>query len=274
MIDFKKIISETTRYNFHSHTQYCDGRSTLEAIANSAADVGLLYLGFTPHSPIPVESPCNMAATDVPAYKAELLRVAQLLQDRCRLYCGMEIDYLGSQWGPATQYFADLGLDYSIGSVHFIPSQGGEYVDIDGHFDNFSRRMDKHFHRDIRYVVETYYEQSQRILSDGGFEILGHFDKIGQNASMYHPGIEQEGWYADLVDGYIDQILKSGVVVEINTKAYSEHHRFFPHIRYWKTLKDAGVPFMVNSDVHYADRVEASRFEAFEILNSINDGAR
>ena len=112
------------------------------------------------------------------------------------------------------------------------------------------------------------------MLADGGFEILGHFDKIGQNASMYHPGIEQEGWYADLVDGYIDQILKSGVVVEINTKAYSEHHRFFPHIRYWKTLKDAGVPLMVNSDVHYADRVEASRFEAFEILNSINDGAR
>ena len=272
MIDFKKIISTTHRYNFHSHTQFCDGRDTLEAIATAAADAGILHLGFTPHSPIPVESPCNMSAESVAEYRAELQRVGQKLAGRCELYCGMEIDYLGKDWGPATPYFTDMGLDYSIGSVHFIPAQDGEYVDIDGRFEHFRQRMDAHFHRDIRYVVETYFAQSQQMLSDGGFDILGHFDKIGHNSSLYHPGIEDEGWYQDLIDLYIKQIITSGVVVEINTKAYGEHGRFFPHTRYWARLVEAGVPLMVNSDVHYADRVEASRQQAFDILNSIRHG--
>ena len=62
------------------------------------------------------------------------------------------------------------------------------------------------------------------------------------------------------------------MVVEINTKAYGEHGRFFPHTRYWARLVEAGVPLMVNSDVHYADRVEASRQQAFDILDSIRHG--
>ena len=62
--------------------------------------------------------------------------------------------------GPSHSYFRDLGLDYSIGSVHFIPTQNGTLVDIDGNFERFSDNMQRNFNGDIRYVVDTYFRQS------------------------------------------------------------------------------------------------------------------
>lgn len=110
------------------------------------------------------------------------------------------------------------------------------------------------------------------MLAAGGFDILGHFDKIAHNASCYRPGIEDEGWYIDLVNQYISNIIASGIVVEINTKAREQHGRFFPAERYWRRLVEAGVPIAVNSDAHYATRVNASRPEALSILKSLRNG--
>lgn len=267
-MNFREIIELTDRYNFHTHTQFCDGRATIEEMARAAVDEGFVHIGFSPHSPIAITSPCNMSTESVAQYSAEIKRMRELYAGRCSFYKGMEIDYLSPQSGPSSQIFSDFNLDYSIGSVHFIRDIKGDFVDVDGHFDSFRKKMEKYFHNDIRYVVSEFYEASNEMLNRGCFDILGHFDKIAQNASYYSPGIEDEGWYQDLIDDYITRIIESGVIVEINTKAYAEHGRFFPNPRYWKRLADAGVTLIVNSDAHYPDRIDASRAEAFAILKN------
>lgn len=266
-MNLTEIIHSTRNYNFHTHTQFCDGRSAMAEIAGRAVAEGFAHLGFTPHSPIAIESPCNMSRGDVAAFRAEAARLDADLP--LKVYAGMEIDYLNPAHGPATPYFTDLNLDFSIGSVHFIPSQSGEYIDIDGNYERFARNMSRYFENDLRYVVETFFAQSAQMLERGGFDILGHFDKVAKNAAEYDPDIEQRGWYADLVDSYIDQIIGSGVIVEINTKAFGQDNRFFPHLRYWQRLVDAGAELAVNSDCHYSDLLTAGRDEAFRILSSI-----
>lgn len=268
-MDLREIIRSVTTYNFHAHTQWCDGHNTLEEIALAAADKGFTHFGFSPHSPVPVDSPCNMSEMNLPAYFDEIKRVRKLLEHRMKVYCGVEIDYLGDYWGPSNPLFADERFDFSIGSVHFVPTQEGVPVDIDGRFDSFKMRMAENFHNDIRYVVGKYYEQSHLMLEKGGFTILGHFDKIAHNASCFMPGIEDQQWYKSMIGDYIDHIVESGVIVEINTKAREQYGRFFPHERYWERLIKAGVDIAVNSDAHYCDRVDASRAEAFALLNRI-----
>lgn len=268
-MDFREIIESTDRYNFHTHTQFCDGRSTVEAMAKAAVAGGFAHIGFSPHSPICIPSPCNMSIEDVPVYKAEVERMRSIYSDSCHFYIGMEIDYLSPQQGPSAETYKDFNLGYPIGSVHFIRSQEGDFVDVDGRFDAFCQKMERHFHKDIRYVVNEFYRASNEMLALGGFDILGHFDKIAQNASYFSPGIEDEKWYCDIVDDYVDHIVDAGIVVEINTKARVEHKRFFPNQRYWKRLFDANVPLLINSDAHYDDRLDASRKEAFDILHSL-----
>ncbi|MBD5232818.1 MAG: histidinol-phosphatase HisJ family protein [Bacteroidales bacterium] len=270
-MDFDKIISSTNNYNFHSHTQFCDGRAPMTVMAEAAVAAGMKHYGFTPHSPIPIPSPCNMKAEDVEEFITQGRRIASDPSlAACRFYIGMEVDYLSEEWGPAHSYFKNLPLDYTIGSVHFIPTQSGEPVDIDGHFDNFTRRMREYFRNDIDYVVQTYFDQNRAMIEAGGFDILGHFDKVGQNASYFAPGIEDGNHYQSLVNGLIDLIIERDITIELNTKARIQHGRFFPGERYLPRLVDAGVTILVNSDAHHPDRITASRAEALALLGKEN----
>lgn len=267
MIDFAKIVKSTEKYNFHSHTQFCDGRATIEDFVVEAITQGFKYLGFSPHSPIPIESPCNMSEVDVPVFLSQIEDLKSKYGDRIKLYASMEIDYLG-EWGPACDYFKSLPLDYKIGSVHFIPSFNDEthYIDVDGSFDNFKIKMEKHFNNDIKSVVETFYKQTQKMIGAGGFDVIGHFDKIGYNASCFQPGIENESWYQKLVRDTFNAIVDNHYIIEVNTKAYENHNRFFPNERYFKWLKEYDVPVLVNSDVHFPELINSGRDEAFRLL--------
>lgn len=270
------IIAETSNsllYTFHSHTQFCDGRAPMETMALAAISAGFTHYGFSPHSPVPVESPCNMKAEDVDVYLGEVARIRSLYGDKCRFYAGMEIDWLGPEWGPSHEYFRNLPLDFRIGSVHFIPSQDGILTDIDGHFDSFCRKMKDVFYGDIRYVVDTFYTQSLAMVEAGGFDIIGHLDKIGHNASQYCPGIEEEEFYKVRLARLTDAIASSNLIVELNTKAYQDHGRMFPRTDTLRELVRRGVPVIVNSDAHRPECVNASRLQGLAILESLKGGA-
>lgn len=263
----RQIITSTQKYNFHSHTQFCDGRATIAEMAEAVANAGFTHWGFTPHSTVPMPTSCNMLAENVPAYLAEVDRVKKLYHGHVNFYTSMEIDYLGDKWGATNPYFDSLPLDYRLSSVHFVPSLvTGEEIDIDGRPEAFFVKMKEHFDNDIRYVVDKFYERSKEMLQAGGFDILGHFDKIGFNASQYQPGIEDEPWYHRHIDEMTDLILSSDVITEINTKALNQNNRLFPSPRFSQRLIDARVPLMVNSDAHYPDRINAGRDEAFSLL--------
>lgn len=270
-MDIIKTLGNSRKYTLHSHTEFCDGRATMEAFAREAVRQGFKHYGFSPHSPIPLVSPCNMREDSLQQYFIEYEKINEKYGFEVNFYKSMEIDYLGKHWNAANDYFQKLNLDYTISSVHFIPNKNGVYVDIDGHFDSFTRKMNAFFNDDIRYVIEKYYEQSIKMIEDGGFDIIGHFDKIGHNADHFQKDIEKESWYLSLVKELIDRIIDAKLIVEINTKAFRDHRRFFPSEQFWKTLLDANVPIIINSDAHVPALIDASRDIAFELLDNIKN---
>ncbi|MCM1522452.1 MAG: histidinol-phosphatase [Muribaculaceae bacterium] len=280
MTDIKDIISSTRRYNLHTHTQFCDGRTPMASMVERAVKEGFEHLGFTPHSPIPFDSSCNMKAEAVKDYITEFNRLKNLYDGKINLYLSMEIDFLGDRWGSSHPYFGSIPLDYRLSSVHFIPSRCGEEIDVDGRPWHFADKMHRYFEDDIRYVVDTFYNRTLRMIEMGKFDILGHFDKIGFNASAYSPGIEETAWYKRHIDNVIDAILPTGIVVEVNTKSWLPHPdpapsgytgvspRLFPSPTVIKRLVSAGIPLAVNSDAHFIDRLQAGRQAAFEVIDS------
>lgn len=262
--DIRKIVNTTDAYNLHSHSQFCDGRDTMEAIAAAAEESGMRYFAFTPHSPIIVDSPCNMSVEQIPEYFGECRRLGEKHAGRMELLTSLEIDWLSDDWGPHIDYFQRLPLDFRLGSVHFVPDRDGVPHDCDGSYARFKPLLDNVYGGDIRYVVEKYFEGVLRMIERGGFELLGHFDKIAGNASEAAPGIEEEGWYEALVDDVVSRVSGTDMVVEINTKALADRGRFYPAERWWRKLIDAGVAVAVDSDAHYASKVTAGRREALE----------
>ncbi len=256
----------TDAYNLHTHTQFCDGRDTMDAMAKAAAECGLEVLGFTPHSPVPIESPCNMDKDRTEEYYGETERLKEEYAGKMKVLRSFEIDYLGPDYGPHIDWFQKQPLDYRLGSVHFVPNQDGVLLDCDGRFERFNRYLKDGYAGDLRYVVEKYFEQVLMMIERGGFDLLGHFDKIAGNASQAAPGIEDESWYEALVDDVISKAASSGLTVEINTKAYKDKARFYPAERWWRKLIDSGVAIAVDSDAHYASKIIAGREEALSAL--------
>lgn len=268
MVDFLTVLGGSKQYNFHSHTPYCDGHGGMREFIEAAVAAGFTHYGFSPHSPVHIDSPCNMSFGDVPEYLAEVNRLRDEYAGRIRVFASMEIDYFDAEHGPASRYFRDLPLDYRIGSVHFVPARHtpGVYHDIDGGPDRFRHIVDNFFDGDIRYLTELYFSQSMDMVRAGGIDMIGHLDKVGYSAREYLPGIEGLSWYRDAAYALVDAIIDSGITVEINTKAYERSGRLFPSAELLGPILRAGIPVVVNSDAHYPDRITSGRSAGLALL--------
>ncbi len=253
--------------NYHSHCLYCDGRADMEAFVRFALSGGFSSYGFSSHAPLPFPTSWTMEWDRMDDYLSEFHRLKAKYADRIELYVGLEIDYLDETSHPGIARFRDLPLDYRIGSVHMLPTADGEVVDIDVPADTFCRLVDVRFGGDLDRVVHLYYDRLLRMVELGGFDIVGHADKMHYNASCYRRGLLDEEWYDDLVRSYFQEIARHGYQVEVNTKSYLDKHVLFPNVRYFSYLNRLGIRVQVNSDAHYPERINDGRREALQALH-------
>lgn len=252
--------------NYHSHCLYCDGRAGMEDFVRFALSYGFTSYGFSSHAPLPFSTAWTMEWDCMDDYLAEFRRLKEKYAGRIELYVGLEIDYLNEESHPSIARFRELPLDYRIGSVHLLYNDRGEVVDIDVPADVFRQIVDREFGGDLERVVRLYYARLRRMLELGGFDIVGHADKMHYNAMCYRPGVLDEPWYDDLVRDYLAEIARRGYQVEINTKAYRSLGTFFPNERYFSYLHSLGVRVQVNSDSHYPELINSGRPEALDAL--------
>ena len=180
--------------NYHSHCLYCDGRADMEAFIRFAISQGFTSYGVSSHAPLPFCTPWTMEWDQIDNYFAEFNRVKKKYADKIEFYIGLEIDYLNEDSNPASTCFQELSLDYRIGSVHLLYNDKQEVVDIDVAPPVFRDIVDNHFHGDLDQVIHLYYERQHRMMELGGFDILGHADKMHYNAACYRPGLLDEIW--------------------------------------------------------------------------------
>lgn len=254
--------------NYHSHTEFCDGRAPMADLAAAAYGAGFEEWGVSPHSPVTCPSGANMKAEDMEAYLREAGRLKAEYEGRMKVLTGMEIDYISPEFGPHSDYFRNLPIDYRIGSVHFVRTKDGRPVDCDGPAARFLKYLEEDFGGDLRYVVETYFAMQLEMLDAGGFDIIGHLDKIGDNGSAADQNLEDYPWYAALVEKVIAKAVEKGVTIEINTKKYPAQGRFFPAERWWGLLKKYNAKIVISTDAHYPDKVAAGYADALRLLHA------
>lgn len=254
--------------NYHSHCSFCDGRAPFEEFVKEAIRQGFYSYGVSSHAPLPFPTQWTMEWGQMEAYLDEFKNLRQKYADEIELYVGLEIDYLNEESNPSVARFTELPLDYRIGSVHLLYDAAGEVVDIDCSPAVFKERVDRHFNGDVLRVVRMYFDRLFRMVELGGFDILGHADKMHYNASCYHPGLLDEPWYEALMKDYFSLVASRGYLVEINTKAYDSLGTFYPNSRYWELMKEYQIKILVNSDAHYPERINAGRMEALRLLQA------
>ncbi len=261
------------RYScLHTHTIFCDGHEDVEAMCRAAVEKGLVSIGFSSHAPIPSpfaeDSVWHMRADRLEEYAAAVHAARKRWEGRLDVYLGLEIDYISGVCGPADGRFAKLGLDYSIGSVHYLlPPNGAAPFTVDGPPEEWETGVREGFGGDGERAAAAYWEAVSAMVADGGFDIVGHLDLVKKNNRGRW--FDQNGaTYRALASATMDAIAESGAVVEVNTGGLIRGNTTEVYPAPWMLgdLRSRQVRMMINADAHRGEHLGGHYEEARRLL--------
>ncbi len=245
------------KFNYHSHSTYCDGKNTLEEMVISAIDKGLKYFGFSAHSPVPFENDFGLQQEEISNYLNETKRLKAKYEDKIKLFTSMEFDYIPTMSEDIRERAIKYQLDYIISSVHLVYSPKGLWF-IDGSKqESYDNGLKNCFDGNIKKAVAAFYGQTIEMIQGAKPDIVGHFDKVKMhNKDRFFK--EDEPWYRDLVMQTIEAMKENDSICEINTRGLykGRSNDYFPQTAWIKTLAKEKVRVTISTDCHKADEVD------------------
>ena len=255
--------------NYHTHTTWCDGKDTPEAVVAAAIEKGFGAIGFSSHAMLPEDdTPWVLTPEKAPRYAAEIRALAKKYEDRIRVLCGVEADYVPGGATPDRGAYAAVAPDYIIGSVHFVAAPDGMRVCVDVSPESLAGGIRDHFGGSAEAYVRAYFAQVREMLLTCDFDIAGHLDLV-RKFNVRHPYFDESApWYLAELDRTADAVAASGKIAEVNTGAISRGwlDDAYPSAEFRALLRRRGVRFVLGSDAHSADALDCAfdRFAAAE----------
>ena len=245
-----------TLKDLHTHTTYCDGKSTHEEIVKAAIEKGLGKIGFSGHGYTFFDESYCMSIPNVIKYMAEINALKEKYKGKIEILCGVEQDYYSN--------FSRMGFDYVIGSVHYVKVDD-TYIPIDESEETLLRAVDEHFGGDFYALCEEYYHTVGDVVAKTGADIIGHFDlvsKFNEGGKLFD---ESHPRYVAAYTSAIDALIAYGKPFEVNTGAISRGYRThpYPSDAQLKYIAKMGGCVILNSDAHAAENL-CYEFEKWE----------
>lgn len=236
--------------NFHTHSNYCDGKGHLSEYVTEAIRLGMPSLGFSSHAPLPFASSWCMQKGKLNDYYAEVSQL-NAKHPELSIYKGLEIDFIP---GIISVLDFEPYLDYSIGSIHFTDRfNDGKHWEIDGTHSQFSEGLDRIFNNNIRAAVSRYFELTRQMLLEATPTIVGHIDKIKIQNPDNKFFRESDEWYQEEVRKTLALVKESGAIVEVNTRGLYQKKSLTTYPSPWilEEIFRLNIPVTINSDAHH-----------------------
>jgi histidinol-phosphatase (PHP family) len=191
---------------------------------------------------------------------------------RLPVYLGLEVDFIEGLMGPADRDFQELGLDYIIGSVHYvIPPGGGAPFTVDGGLEEVEQGIREGFGGDPAAFVNAYWDAEEAMIRAGGFDLLGHSDLVKKNNRLpdeARPAGEagpRYRWFAEDSPEYRARAMETarllgerGIPGEINTGGMNRGsiREPYPGLPCLRLFQEQGAPMVINADAHRAEDLD------------------
>lgn len=250
--------------NLHTHTVFSDGNHTPEEMVLGAIRAGCASLGFSDHSPMPPAADpdgWSMKSEEVPAYRAEVLRLREAYAGKLDIFLGLEQD-IDSPPPEGT-------WDYLVGSVHGVWA-GGCYLPVDDSADAFDQAVREHFGGDCLSFVRAYYRRVAETAGQIKCDIVGHLDlitKFNESGCRFDEGDPR---YRAAALEALGALMERDVIFEINTGAISRGYRAAPYPAPFllEAIRQKGGRVCITSDSHSADTIVCAFPQAAALAES------
>ena len=256
-----------TLQNLHTHTQYCDGKDTVEEMIQTALEKDFGAIGFSGHSYGFTEnsnksySPFSMTLQGTSEYRKEVKSLKEKYAGRIEVYCGLEVDMYSG---------IDLsGYDYLIGSVHYL-MKDGNLVGMDRSEEEVRGIIERHFAGDGMEYAKCYYSELAKLPEYGKFDIIGHFDlltKHKEKTCFFDTSAKEYQYFA--IEA-AEKLAGKIPFFEVNTGAITRGYRTTPYPEPFllKELKRLGFGAIISSDCHDRTKLDYKFEQAAELLKS------
>jgi histidinol-phosphatase (PHP family) len=265
--------------SLHVHTTFCDGRDNIEALCAAAYSKGLLSIGFSSHAPIfkktGIKTDWHISEGRLEQYIDEVRAAQSRWQGKLKVFLGLECDFLKGMICALDKDIQSLGLDFIIGSVHYIvPANGALPFTVDGPPEELKNGIKEGFNGDGDAMMNAYWDAAAEMIRLGGFDILGHLDMVKIN--------NQHGRFfnmeSDLWKKRVTEIAKlagsSDCVAELNTGGLNRGriNETCPSLEILRLLHKGNVPIIITADAHRKEDLDGHYAFAIETLTSAGYG--
>lgn len=254
--------------NFHTHSNYCDGKGELTDYVQEAKKLNMMSLGFSSHAPIPFSTQWCMKYERFADY-LNALEIIKKSNPEVDIYKGLEVDFIPGV--TSVNLFKDK-LDYTVGSIHFVEKfPDGTGWEIDGTHAFFLEGFSKIFNNNIRETLKRYFELTREMIITACPTIIGHLDKIKIQNVEEKFFSETDAWYQQEVKDTIDLIKSSGSIVEVNTRGIYQKKSATTYPSPWilEILHQKNIPVTISSDAHHPRDIVNEFPEAAMLLKKI-----
>lgn len=250
-----------TLRDLHVHTNFGDGNSSPEYIAEKAYDMGVSLLGFSEHSYTYFDESYCMNFREYANYAERISALKKKYEGKMRILCGLELD-INTDVNCAE--FDRKLFDYYIASCHYL-EMGGKILAIDESKEDLINKCNTYYSGDMIKMAVQYYEVLADFIVKFKPDIVGHFDYIAKdnvNCKMFD---DSDPRYVKAWKAAADKILTTCNLFEINTGCISRGYRPYPYpskeiVNY---LKDKGAEFILASDAHDPENL-CYKFKEFQ----------
>jgi len=242
--------------SLHTHTVFCDGKDDVETMCRVAHNKGLAAIGFSAHAPIGktgLASNWHIKDQRLGEYIDEVRAARQRWEGKIAVYLGLEIDYIKGLRSALDRDIQSLGLDYLIGSVHYLLPPHGEPFTVDGPPEEVAKGIAEGFSGSGEAMMQAYWDAVLEMTALGGFDIVGHLDLVKKhNAAQRLFKMETE--YLRRAAEVVRVIAAGGYVVEVNTGGMNRGSitETYPSLEILRLLRQHNAPVMITADAHNA----------------------
>ena len=248
--------------SFHNHSTFSDGDDSLEDNILSAISLGVKNLGFSDHAKMNFYQDWAMTDETEDTYIKSFYKLREKYSSDIKLHLGIEQDVLSPVARPEYEYI--------IGAVHFTIVDGVPYG-IDEGFDTFNKLLTSIFKNDYLALAKNYYADVKSLPEKTGCQIIAHFDLL----TKYNEGNKffdmHAPKYLELCGTTLEDLVKKGMIIEVNTGAISRRYRKspYPETEVLKIAKDLDAKLIVSADSHKKDNLLYLFDETYKMLKDL-----
>ena len=247
--------------NLHTHTNFCDGKNSVEEMIQSAIGLRMTSLGFSSHSCQPFPSRWSMKEGVPKSYHEEVTRQKKCYEGQLSIFLGLEQDYYSD--APTEDY------EYLIGSVHYVKKNDHIYP-VDRSAEALLEASKESYNGDIYGLIEDYYELVADVARQTNCQIVGHFDLITKHNEGNRVFDPDHPRYIAAAMNALEALSKKDLVFEVNTGAMARGLRSvpYPDHRLLRAMRERNLPICISSDAHNAGNLLYGFSQAAELVQA------